>query len=319
MEKPEISDLKFSQLMLGTAQFGMPYGIANRSGQPSYETARVIIATAYEGGVNCFDTAPGYGTSEEVIGRVLTELGIADKVTVVTKTVRVIDERLSDKAAEKLIIETALRSLERLRLKALPVYLFHVEEHFRYIEVLLKLKEQGLVRHIGVSVMTPDACRRIIDSGLVEAVQVPTNVFDRRYVRAGIFREAERRGVAIFVRSVYLQGLIFLSDAETPPELSAVIPVRRRVQIIANEAGMNLTELAVRYVFGIPGATSVLVGVESLEQMRQNLTLLSKGPLDSDLMKTIGEAVPELPDLILMPNKWPNAMKPPETGTQPKR
>ena len=294
--------------MLGACQFGLSYGIANRSGQPSYQTARSIIAAAYEGGVNCFDTAPGYGTSEEVLGQAFAELRIADKIIVVTKAVRVIDKLLSEKAAEKLITETALLSLQRLRLKVLPVYLFHVEEHFRHIEVLLKLKEKGLIRYVGVSVMTPEACCRIVDSGLVEAVQVPTNIFDRRYIRAGIFQEAKERGVAVFVRSVYLQGLIFLSDAETPPELSAIIPVRRRIQSIANEARMSVAELAVRYAHGIPGATSILVGVEFLEQMRQNLALFSKGPLDADLIKAIDEAVPDLPDIILMPNKWPNAL-----------
>lgn len=305
--------------MLGTCQFGVPYGIANRSGQPSYETARSIIAAAYEGGINCFDTAAAYGTSEEVLGRIIGELGLADKVTVVTKGVRLLDELLPEKDAEKIITETALRSLERLRLKVLPVYLFHTEEHFRHIKALLKLKEKGLVRRVGVSVMTPDACLRIITSGLAEAVQVPTSVFDRRYIRAGVFSEAKKRGVAVFVRSVYLQGLIFLPDAETPPELSAVIPVRRRIQSVANEAGINLAELAVRYVFSIPGATSVLVGVESLEQMRQNLTLLSKGPLDAALVKAVDKEVPDLPDNILMPNKWPNAWTAAATEPPPKR
>ena len=56
---------------------------------------------------------------------------------------------------------------------------------FCYIDSLLKLKEKGLVRHVGVSVMTPDACAKIIASGLVEAVQIPTNVFDRRFTRSG--------------------------------------------------------------------------------------------------------------------------------------
>lgn len=304
--------------MLGTVQFGLPYGIANRSGQPSYETVRSIIAAAYEGGVNCFDTAPGYGISEEVIGQTLTELGVADKITVVTKAVRVIDELLSETAAEKLITETALRSLQRLKLEVLPVYLFHTEEHFRHIEVLLKLKERGLVRHVGVSVMTPEACCRIIDSGLVEAVQVPTNFFDRRFTGAGVFQKAKKKGVAVFVRSVYLQGLIFLSDTETPPELSAVIPARRRIQSLAAEVGINLDELAVRYVFGIPGFTSVIVGVDSPEQMRRNLTFLSKGPLDAGLMQAIDEAVPDLPDIILTPNKWPNAQQVATTETRTK-
>ena len=71
--------------MLGTVQLGLPYGIANRTGQPSYEEARAILVCAFEGDVNCLDTAAIYGTSEEVIGRALAELGIADKVTIVSK------------------------------------------------------------------------------------------------------------------------------------------------------------------------------------------------------------------------------------------
>ena len=64
----------FSKMMLGTVQFGLNYGIANTAGKPSYETARDIIKAAYENGVNCLDTAAGYGDSEEVLGRALTEI-----------------------------------------------------------------------------------------------------------------------------------------------------------------------------------------------------------------------------------------------------
>ena len=72
---------QLSRLMLGTVQFGMPYGVANRTGQPSYPDVVAILAAAVEGGVNCFDTAAAYGTSEDVLGRALRELGIADRVT----------------------------------------------------------------------------------------------------------------------------------------------------------------------------------------------------------------------------------------------
>ncbi len=307
MEQPQISDLKLSRLMLGTVQFGLPYGIglANRSGQPSYETARSIIAAAYEGGVNCFDTAAGYGTSEEVIGQALAELGICDKVAVVTKVVHLAQDLSSARAAEEAITASVLRSLKRLRLETLPVCLFHQENDFRYAGILLKLKEKGLVRHIGASVsFRPDVCAEILGSGLVEAIQVPANVFDHRYDRAGIFSEASKSGVAVFVRSVYLKGLIFLSDEETLPELSPIIPVRRRLKILAAEAGMGLAELAVRYDLSIPGATSVLVGVDSVEQMRQNLALFSKGPLDAGLVRAIDDAVPDLPEAVITPYFW---------------
>src|SRR5690349_2612636 len=85
MRRSTFAALELSQLMLGTVQFGMAYGIANKSGQPAYEEARDILAAAYEGGVNCLDTAASYGNSEATIGRALQELGLREQFAVVTK------------------------------------------------------------------------------------------------------------------------------------------------------------------------------------------------------------------------------------------
>ena len=74
MKTTTFAEYQLSQLMLGTVQFGMQYGIANRQGRPSYETVREILAVAFEGGVNCLDTAAAYGESEELIGRFLKSL-----------------------------------------------------------------------------------------------------------------------------------------------------------------------------------------------------------------------------------------------------
>ena len=85
MQTRSFAEFDLSMLTLGTVQFGLPYGIANTHGQPAYETARDIIACAVEGGVNVLDTAVSYGESEAVVGRALAELGIADRVLVVSK------------------------------------------------------------------------------------------------------------------------------------------------------------------------------------------------------------------------------------------
>ncbi|MFH0796334.1 MAG: aldo/keto reductase [Candidatus Omnitrophota bacterium] len=300
------ADLSLSRLMLGTVQFGLPYGIANRLGQPSYKTVRDIICCAYQGGVNCLDTATTYGTSEEVIGKVLWESGLQDKVVVVTKIMREIpDKNISSRDADNLAGNAVRLSLKRLRLKRLPVCLFHSEQNFRYIESLLKLREKGVIGHVGVSVETPSAAAKIISSGLAEAIQMPTNVFDSRFTKRGLFQKAKHRKIAVFVRSVYLKGLLFLKDIEIPPALKRVIPVRKKILSLADEAGITPAELAVRYILGIQGTTSVVIGMESLEQTRQNLSLFARGPLEPDLMKRISDAVPDLPDTILMPCKWP--------------
>lgn len=71
--------------MVGTAQFGLPYGIANRVGQPSVREVCDILACAVRGGATTLDTASEYGESEAVLGRVLSEIGALDRVTLISK------------------------------------------------------------------------------------------------------------------------------------------------------------------------------------------------------------------------------------------
>jgi aryl-alcohol dehydrogenase-like predicted oxidoreductase len=309
METRQFAESALSRLMLGTVQLGLPYGIANRTGQPSYEEARAILACAYEGGVNCLDTAAVYGASEEVLGRALAELGIADRMTIVSK-VRHMAQGLNAATAAAIVEESVIISLKRLRLEALPVCLFHIEENFAYAEALLRLKERGLVRHIGASVMTPAGAAAIVGTGLAEALQIPTSVLDRRYSHpgGGLIREAAGRGIGVFIRSIYLQGLLLMPEDDLPPELAEALPVRRRLEALAAEAGMGLDELAVRYVLGLEGVTCGVVGIETLDQMRQNLVIFAKGPLDSELHQAAETAVPDLPDKILMPSQWSRRM-----------
>src|SRR5258705_3440888 len=73
------------RLALGTAQLGLSYGIANRTAQPTEAIARQIVEDSWTGGVEFFDTAQVYGTSEVVLGRCFRDLGIADRVRVVSK------------------------------------------------------------------------------------------------------------------------------------------------------------------------------------------------------------------------------------------
>jgi len=300
-----LKDLNLSKLMLGTAQFGMPYGIANLHGRPSYEEVREILAAAFEGGVNCLDTAASYGEGEEIVGRALRELNLVGRIIVVTKIRHLPDMPMSGRAADAFVQRSVEDSLRRLRLEEIPVCLFHRQEDFRCVESLLKLKQKGLVRHIGCSVMDLEPTRAILNSGLAEAVQIPANLLDRRFERAGVCRHAESRSVGLFVRSVFLQGLLLIPESAVPPELSDAIPARRALERLSVESGMTIAEMALRYTLGVDGVISVLAGVETVGQLRQNLTYVGRGPLDAGLINRFSETVPDLPDSILKPSLWP--------------
>lgn len=307
--EPPLSSLHgvpLSRLMLGTVQFGMIYGVANRTGQPAYQEVLAIVAAAIEGGVNGFDTAAAYGASEQVLGRALHELGVAERVAVVTKVRPLGAEVLADAALASRAIEQSLaESRQRLRLDCLPVVLFHREADAAYLHVLGELRDRGWLQQIGVSCDNrPGPAARFVAADNVSALQIPGNVLDRRHQRSGVFRAAAARGVAVFIRSVYLQGLLVMPADDIPANLRDVLPVRRQLAALAGDAGMSLAELACRYMLSQDGVTFVLTGVETVAQVRENLAIFGRGPLPGDLLAAIDAAVPELPESLLTPSMW---------------
>ena len=295
-----------SRLVLGTAQFGLPYGVANAKGQPSYAEVVEILSCALEGGVTVLDTAPGYGQSEEVLGRALAELSAADSVTVVSK-ISPLAPNLTPVLADELVEASVANSLRRLRLEVLPVCLFHREENYCYVESLLKLQQRGLVRQIGASTMLPQPAREIVEAG-VQAVQIPASLLDWRFQRAGVLRAATQRQTTVFVRSIYLQGLLLMPESQIPADLTKVVSIRRQLENRARDAGMTMAELAARTILTLEGVAGIVVGVETVEQMKSNLELFARGPLEQDLVENIKSLVPALPDEVLMPNLWAKRM-----------
>ena len=293
--------MHFSKLMLGTVQFGLNYGIANTVGKPSYETARDIIQAAYESGVNCLDTAAGYGDSEAVLGRALAELNLKDKMQVISKVPGITQQNLSESAAERFIVESVENSLARLGVKRLAACLFHVEQDIRYIGILQSLEKKGLIGGAGISLDTNHYCDDVIAAG-IKYVQLPYNVLDKRF--DSFFPLAQQNGIAVFTRSVYLQGLLLMPEDKIRESLLEVIPVRRRLACLAVEAGMDMSELCMRFVLSNPAITSILTGVDNNEQLRQNLQLMGKAPLPTALYQKVKASVPILEEKIIRPSLW---------------
>jgi len=89
------------------------------------------------------------------------------------------------------------------------------------------------------------------------------------------------------------------------PHLQSVIPVRRELERLAKDSGMDMIELCMRYVLCNSAITSILTGVDSSEQLKQNIKLFNKGPLSDDLLTKIKNIVPIFPEKIIRPIFWP--------------
>ena len=306
MSAPSFIQQPPSRLTVGTVQFGMPYGVANHTGRPSFETVCDILRVAHEGGVDVLDTAPGYGESEEWIGRALRILGLRERMRVVTKLSPLPGDLSRLQLARQIEAQVA-QSLKRLGLERIPLCLFHEEKDIRYAEELLALKAQGLIEAAGVSLVHPEFGWKALQTPELGAWQLPTNVLDRRFTHSGLTAAAKEAGVAIFVRSVYLQGLILMADAATPPFLREVIPARRRFREIAARFGLPPAELAMRAILSRPDVRSVVIGVETVAQIKDNVALFAKAALPAEVIAALEASDPQLPESIISPPEWEKA------------
>jgi len=98
--------------------------------------------------------------------------------------------------------------------------------------------------------------------------------------------------------------LLLMPEEKIRPGLAEVIPVRLRLEGLAREAGCTMAEFCVRYVLSNPAVSSVLTGVDTVEQMRENLRLAALGPLPADVLGRVRDCVPHLPESLVRPALW---------------
>ena len=228
------------RLVLGTVQLGQNYGIANCTGMPVPSTAIQIIRTAWDGGIRTFDTAHAYGASQEVLGRAIAESGIEDEARIVSKFP--VNQPLDSQAIRKAVND----ALAVLEIPCLEAMLFHrdnvIESWGQVCDTLEGMREDGLIRHYGISSYDPEHALAALDCRGLDAVQVPGNLLDRRFDSAGFMAEAIEHDVTVYLRSVFLQGLLLMNPDTLPAKVEFANDVVGKVAQVAEQYGLDRDE-----------------------------------------------------------------------------
>ncbi len=291
---------RISRIVLGTAQFGADYGIANVRGQPSKESACEVVKTAMEYGVNCFDTAAAYGNSEIVLGRALRNCGAGADIKVVSKLSP--DLQPTDSKAVEESIETSRRNLGVEQLWCL---MLHRADWLDVWDeglgrVLSGAVRRGFVKYLGVSAYWPHEARRALENPDIQITQVPCNAWDRRMKTAGVFELAKSSNKLCFVRSIYLQGLLTMSVEEVKKKLPKATMASQRWHELAESYSLKPTEFAIGFAKSLQ--QPLVIGVDDTTQMIANISLFEKVELPK---KIIEDVRPEVDDEdIIIPSRW---------------
>ena len=291
------------RLILGTAQLGSSYGIANRSGKPDADTAFSIIKTALEVGINSFDTAQDYGDSENLLGRSFLRLGCTEKVKVVTKLSSQINH-----SSQKDIETAVLSTLGRLGVPALEGLLLHREDlldvwHEDLGKTLQTLRRRGWIRQFGISVYAPLRALEALKTDGLDIIQVPSNIFDRRFEKIGFFEQAAAFGKSVYVRSAFLQGLVFLDPTDVPQKVEFASEVLHDFQGLMERHHYRRNELALGYIRRACPEAKVIFGAETAKQIIDNLNAW-RAELTDECIKDIQRTFDKVDEKILNPVHW---------------
>jgi aryl-alcohol dehydrogenase-like predicted oxidoreductase len=243
------------KIALGTAQFGMDYGINNQRGKVPQEEVFAILGRAVEYGIDTLDTAYAYGESERVLGEFIQTNKCSLKI--ISKL---------PKCALPEVEGMFLSSLNKLNLDSLYGYLIHSFESYKdspqIWEKLEQLKKSGKVKKIGFSLYFPDELEYIWKNNLkIDMLQVPYNLFDRRF--EPYFSRLKDNGTLVYARSVFLQGLVFKKPEELNANFSEARDKFIRLNSLAKESGIPVSVLCMGFTAKNNFVDKIVVGIDS--------------------------------------------------------
>ena len=300
------------KIILGTAQLGMEYGIANSTGRPHLKEAKEILSLADNSSIQYLDTARAYGDSEQIIGEYVS---INSSLKIITKLSPLdgVNESSKKEEIKRKVIESVQKSLLSLKRKKLEILLLHRAEHLNLLEglifnILLELKNKKIINEIGVSVQNPQELSKALDFEEITHVQFPFNILDHRWLESELLEKLiKRKEVRKHIRSVFLQGALTSNSKviwhKKPfSDYLDALDVLERWQ---KKLGFrSLRELSLAYVRSYDWIDGYVLGVETAEQLEGNISSFNNPTLNNTQLNQIKYELPTLPEKILNPAKW---------------
>lgn len=302
-----------ADLCLGTVQFGMKYGVNNQIGrQPTWEESFEMIDFALDAGIDTIDTARAYGEAELVLGAYLKEnSGRKGDVRIISKLrPNVVEEGCTD--AYSVVRSELESSLDRLGIDVLEGYLLHTPDYIYredIVDAMARMRDEGLVRHVGVSIYGMEEGFAAIDTGVMDYVQLPYSILDQRGVKSGFISAAKKAGMHVAARSAFLQGLFMMDPDALPSHLDGAKGPLNIMREIIERHGVSMVDAILGFLNAEADIDHIVFGVEMLSQLEENLGSFKKLDVPQECIRKLKESVSAVDQSIIFPSLWSNGKK----------
>lgn len=293
-----------SKLCLGTVQFGLDYGIANSKGETSQQNVNDILNFVLLEDINCFDTGSMYGSSEEKIGNFIKK-NKKENVNIISKIKSIFFNMQHIES-----IKNIDKSLELLASKSLFALLLHNIDAIKdwnenNTELIKLLKKENKIKYFGVSIYTDEEFNLALSNEQVEIIQIPFNLLDQRAITNNWLKKAKEKNKLIFIRSIYLQGLILMDIANVPFYLNSAKKYLIKIEEIANKLNISKNQLALSFVNQLASESILLFGCDALEQAIENIKNYNNLTLiDDRTIEELKKSMINVDENIYNPSKW---------------
>ena len=286
-----------NKLSLGSAQFGLDYGIANQSGKTKFKEVKKILKLAKKSKIDLIDTAISYGDSEKVIGDIgETDFKFISKLPIIPKNCLDIYSWVQ---------KNVRNSLKQLSTNSLYGLLVHNSNDLlgpsskELINALNNIKFDGLVKKIGISIYDPSECEKILYLNKFDIVQAPLNIIDRRLVDSGLLSKLHSQNIEIHTRSVFLQGLLLMSREEIPKNLNRWSKIWDKWSSELKRNKLDAIEACLLYPLSIPEINHVIIGVNNASQLNDIIIKSKSQRPQADLSFMISND-----QMLINPTNW---------------
>ncbi len=285
------------KLALGTAQFGLPYGIANNNGKVSTIEMSKILQLAKKSGIYCIDTAISYGDCHDRLGQIsVHDFNIITKLPKLSSNISNIHIWVSEQINQ---------SLASLKVKSIYGILLHNPQDIflsrgrELLSSLNHIKDLGLVKKIGVSIYHPDELVALYNEADFDIVQSPLNPLDQRLIESGWLDRLSSKNIEIHTRSVFLQGLLLMKQDLIPVKFKKWTTVLNDWHNFLIKNNVNPLNACLKFSTSFKGVSKVIVGVNTENQLREILFEYQTSPSTLKFPNfNLGD------DLLINPSKW---------------
>ena len=254
-------------LVLGTAQFGMIYGLNNKKRIP-LKTIQLIINEARKNNIKFLDTASSYGDCEKILGKI----GVSD-FSIISK---VILKNVGIQNPNDWLIKTIKNTLSNLKVKKLYALLIHnplflKKDKKKLFNSLKNLKDIGLVKKIGLSLYSPNDLDELFKEYKIDIVQLPISIIDRRFVKSIWLKSLKENNIEIHARSVFLQGLLLNKSLKKIKYFKKWQKLLNNYYDWIKANDIKPLNGCLDYVNSIPELTRIVVGIDNYNHLQEIL------------------------------------------------